>query len=96
MKDAFQDLAQDARCAANHLRQRAGFGPRRAHADVVRSAGMLLFAVSAGAAAWLMCRSGRCQTATPKTDDDYDEIDQAAMDSFPASDPPSFNSRPAN
>lgn len=65
--------------------------------DAVRSAGMLLLAASAGAVAWMAyCACTSCRTATPKTDADYDDVDQAMMDSFPASDPPSFNARPAH
>jgi hypothetical protein len=70
--------------------------------DTVRSAGILLLAASAGAVALMVYRS--CpgsrrtsipETGTPQTDDDYDDVDQTGMDSFPASDPPSYNAGPA-
>ena len=65
--------------------------------DAVRSAGILLLAGSAAALAWMAYRAcTSCRTATPRTADDYDDVDQTGMDSFPASDPPSYNARPAH
>jgi hypothetical protein len=67
--------------------------PSRSEHCAVRSAGMLLLVASGVAAAWLAYRATMVMrsTATPRTDDDYDHVDEASMESFPASDPPSFS-----
>src|SRR5690606_17707528 len=88
-----REHAQDM--AAGRLRQ---WNPRSAMASRpsechVRSAGMLLLAASGIAAAWLAYRAAQSMrsTQTPKTNDDYDPVDEASKESFPASDPPSFS-----
>jgi len=91
-----QDMAEEAVDRFRRLRTPEMLRNHRSEC-AVRSAGILLLVTSGVAAAWLAYRatlamkSTLTSTATPKTDDDYDPVDEAAMESFPASDPPSFS-----
>ncbi|HVJ68939.1 MAG TPA: hypothetical protein VM510_13200 [Caulifigura sp.] len=92
IRDQAQDLAQNAACRVRQLSQRTfRYEPPRQCA--VRSAGILMLAASGAAAAWLAYRAMQAQqaTQTPRHKDDYDALDQTSMESFPASDPPSFS-----
>jgi len=92
LREHIHDMADDATDRLRRLRPQA-MRPHRSHQCAVRSAGMVLLVASGVAAAWLAYRATMAlrSTATPKTDDDYDNVDEASMESFPASDPPSFS-----
>jgi hypothetical protein len=97
LREHAEDMAHSAsnriRGFRPHIQRMSPTQPRDC---AVRSAGMLLLVASGVAATWLAYRAtmalkSRVQsTATPKSRDDYDDVDEASMESFPASDPPSF------
>jgi hypothetical protein len=92
LRDHIHDMAGEASDRVRQLRPHAILS-QRPQQCAVRSAGMLLLVASGVAAGWLAYRATMAMkaTATPKSDDDYDTVDEASMDSFPASDPPSFS-----
>jgi hypothetical protein len=92
LRDQIHDAAGDAADRLKRLRYQA-MPSRRPQQCSVRSAGTLLLVASGVAATWLAYRAYLAMkpTATPRSDDDYDNVDEASMESFPASDPPSFS-----
>jgi hypothetical protein len=92
LRDHIHDMADEANDRIRHLHPQRMLSQRPQQCSV-RSAGTLLLVASGVAAAWLAYRATMAMrsTATPKSDDDYDTVDEASMDSFPASDPPSFS-----
>jgi hypothetical protein len=92
LRDHIHDMADDATDRLRRFQPRQ-FASQRSDHCAVRSAGIVLLVASGVAAAWLGYRAimSRRSTATPKTDADYDMVDETSMESFPASDPPSFS-----
>ncbi|QDT53617.1 hypothetical protein Pan44_16400 [Caulifigura coniformis] len=92
LREQAQNAAAEAADRFRQVRSRTVFQEKNEDC-AVRSAGMLILAASGVAACWLAYRAVQSMraTATPKTDDDYDRVDEASMESFPASDPPSFS-----